>query len=102
MTNGRIKKYRQVAVRVLWRWRITRGDCLMSSVTLLDRSNFDGPFCFAAGIKIDFAESLGQNEKCWRRLGLGGLGLALTLRGPRIEAPSNLLQSPPEEMLIES
>ena len=47
---------------------------------LLDPSSLHIPFCSAAGIKIDFAEALGQNDKCWRRLGLR-LGLAWTPRG---------------------
>jgi hypothetical protein len=37
---------------------------LKSVVMLLDPSNFDGLFCSAAGIKIDFSESLGQDDKC--------------------------------------
>ena len=40
-------------------------------VLLLDPANLDVPFSSAAGIKIDFAEELGQNDPCRRRLGLG-------------------------------
>jgi hypothetical protein len=58
---------------------------VIASVMLLDPSNLPGPYCSAAGIKIDFAEAVGQNEKCWRTLGLG-LGLDWTPGGPRGEA----------------
>ncbi len=37
----------------------------------LDPSSLHGPFCYAARTKIDFIEALGQNDKCWRRLGQG-------------------------------
>jgi len=40
-------------------------------VMLLDPSNLVGPSPSGTGIKIDFAEALGQNDECWRRLGLG-------------------------------
>jgi hypothetical protein len=35
----------------------------MAAVTLLDPSNLNDPCCSAAGIKIDFGGSLGQNDK---------------------------------------
>ncbi len=49
---------------------------------LLDPSNLNGPCCSAAGIKIDFAEALGHNDKRWRALG-SGQGLDWTPGGPR-------------------
>jgi hypothetical protein len=57
-----------------------RAGPLMRSVMLLDPSNLNGPCCSVAGIKIDFAGSLGQNDKGWRALG-SGLGLDWTLGG---------------------
>ena len=43
---------------------------MIRAVMLLGPSDVHGPYRFAAGIKIDFAEGLGQNAKRWRRLGL--------------------------------
>ena len=58
---------------------------VIRAVMLLDPPLLKGPFCSAAGSKIDFAAGLGQNDKGWRRLG-HGLGLAWTPGGPRGEA----------------
>jgi hypothetical protein len=61
------------------------GGPVNAAVMLLDPSNLNGPSCFAAGVKIDFAGSLGQNDKRWRALG-SGLGLNWTPGRPRGEA----------------
>ncbi len=71
---------RRAADRAFTGVKVTRGGRVNDAVMLLVPSNLHGPFCTAAGIKIDFAEGLGQNDKCWRRLGLG-LGLAWTPGG---------------------
>jgi hypothetical protein len=61
------------------------GGPVTAAVMLRDPSNLNGPCCSGAGIKIDFAEALGQNDKrCWA-LG-SGLGLDRTPGGPRGEA----------------
>jgi hypothetical protein len=61
---------------------------------LLDPSKLNGHCCSAAGIKIDFAGSLGQNGKCWRWAALGpGLPPEWTIWGPRGEAHNNRMHA---------
>jgi len=69
-------------------------DLLKAAVMLRDPSNLNGPCCSGAGIKIDFAGSLGQNDKGWRKLALGpGLTLGWTIGGPWGEAQNNLMHA---------
>jgi len=67
---------------------------VIAVVILPDPSNLHDPCCFGAGIKIDFAGTLGQNDQCWR---WSALGLGLTLRwtngGARGEAHKTRMQA---------
>jgi hypothetical protein len=42
--------------------RSLAASAVIAIVMLRDPSNREGPFCSKAGIKIDFAEALGQND----------------------------------------
>jgi hypothetical protein len=86
LSKSRItKKCTGVADTAEFEINVAGGNPVILTVMLLDLSSLHVPFRSAAGIKIDFAEGLGQNDKRWRRLGQG-LGLAWVPGGLRGEA----------------